>query len=325
VETRWQIELLGRLRATQGERVVTRFRARRTGALLAYLAYHLDRPHPREVLVELLWPGVEPSIGRNNLRRELSSLRRQLEPPGVPAGAVVMANRDSVQLNPAACATDVNAFEAALRRAGRASCSTERVARLTEAAELYRGELLPGYFEEWILPERQRLAELYLQALEQLTAEREQAGDYPGAIQWARRIVAADQLREEGHQELIRLLQAAGQSAAARDQFQELERLLAQELGAIPSPETRDLIDSANSYEARRGAAARRAPPVPAAPSAPHSCPADRHGHLSGCRQRRRADTGTRQRPALRSAASAWRPRTAGGRRPGSGGVCPGQ
>src|SRR5436190_12196787 len=103
METRWRIELLGRLRATQGDHVVTRFRARRTGALLAYLSYYLDRPHPREVLIELLWPEAEPATGRNNLRRELTSLRRQLEPPGVPAGAVVVADRDVVQLLPAAC------------------------------------------------------------------------------------------------------------------------------------------------------------------------------------------------------------------------------
>src|SRR5262249_26961590 len=161
--TRWRIELLGRLRATQGDRVITRFRARRTGALLAYLAYHLERPHPREVLIELFWPEVEPSPGRNNLSRELSSLRRQLEPPSVPAGAVVVADRDSVQLNPAACATDVQAFEAALQSAACAGSGAERLAYLTEAAELYRGELLPGYFEDWILPERQRLAELFFQ------------------------------------------------------------------------------------------------------------------------------------------------------------------
>src|ERR1051326_5283858 len=106
MNTRLRIELLGRLRVTQGEHVISRFRARRTGALLAYLAYYLDRPHPRELLIDLLWPGSEPSTGRSNLRRELTSLRRQLEPPGVPASAVLVANRDTVQLSPAACTTD---------------------------------------------------------------------------------------------------------------------------------------------------------------------------------------------------------------------------
>src|SRR6266571_3153776 len=105
MHTPWRIELLGRLRATQGDRVVTRFRARKTGALLAYLAYHMERPHPRETLIEILWPETDPSSGRSSLSRELTSLRRQLEPPGVPAGAVIIADRHSVQLNPAACAT----------------------------------------------------------------------------------------------------------------------------------------------------------------------------------------------------------------------------
>jgi predicted ATPase/DNA-binding SARP family transcriptional activator len=242
MDARCRIELLGRLRATQGDAVVTRFRARRTGALLAYLAYYLDRPHPREVLIDLLWPEVESRSGRSNLSRELTSLRRQLEPPGMPAGGVVVADRDSVQLNPAACVTDVKAFEAALQIAARARGGAERVARLTEAAELYRGELLPGYFEDWILPERQRLAELYLRALEQLTASLEQTGDHHGAIQWARKAVAADPLREEAHHVLIRLLQAAGRPASALRQYQELERLLAQELGAAPAPEIRNLF-----------------------------------------------------------------------------------
>src|SRR5260370_305541 len=93
MHTLWRIELLGRLRATQGDRVVTRFRARKTGALLAYLAYSMERPHPREVLIELLWPETEPRSGRSSLSRELASLRRQLEPPGVPAGAVEVSLR----------------------------------------------------------------------------------------------------------------------------------------------------------------------------------------------------------------------------------------
>src|SRR5438067_5489258 len=137
MDTPWRIELLGRLRATQGDHVVTRFRARKTGLLLAYLAYDPERPHPREALIELLWPETEPHSGRSSLSRELTSLRRQLEPPGVPEGAVIIADRISVQLNPAACTTDVKAFETALQLAARAGGGAERAARLTEAAELY--------------------------------------------------------------------------------------------------------------------------------------------------------------------------------------------
>ena len=52
----WQMDLFGWLRATQGDRVVSRFRTQRAGSLLAYLAYHRDRSHPREALIERLWP-----------------------------------------------------------------------------------------------------------------------------------------------------------------------------------------------------------------------------------------------------------------------------
>jgi hypothetical protein len=177
MDQRWQIELLGGLRATRHQQVVTRFRTRKTGAWLAYLACHRDCSHPREVLIELLWPESDPKSGRNRLNLARASLRRQLESPGVPQGAVIVADSASVQLNPAACVTDVARFEAARQVAARAGSSTEKEARLIEAVELHRGELLPGYFEEWILPERQRLAERYLQAYLQLVTSLEQAGD----------------------------------------------------------------------------------------------------------------------------------------------------
>src|SRR5438876_5838793 len=141
----WRIELLGWLRATGDDRVVTRFQTQKTGALLACLAYHCQRSHPREVLIELLWPESEPRAGRNKLSLALSSLRHQLEPPGIPAGAVILANRADVQLNPAAVSTDVAQFEAVLRAAARAGSGVEQAQRLTEAIQIYHGELLPGY------------------------------------------------------------------------------------------------------------------------------------------------------------------------------------
>src|SRR5207244_2945613 len=119
-DVRWRIELLGGLRATQGERVVARFSTQRTGALLAYMAYYLDRSHPREVLIDLLWPERAPRAGRQSLSQALSSLRRQFEPPGVPAGALLMADRASVRLNPDAVTTDAAEFEAALASAEQA-------------------------------------------------------------------------------------------------------------------------------------------------------------------------------------------------------------
>jgi DNA-binding SARP family transcriptional activator len=210
MEAPWRIELLGWLRATQGERVVTRFRSQKTGALFAYLAYHAHRSHPREALIELHWPECDPSSGRHRLRMALTSLRHQLEPPGGLGGAVILADNATVQLNRAAFVTDVAQFEARLQVAAAAGSDAERVQRLTEAVALYRGELLPGHYDGWVLQEREWLATRYFQALGEFLAHLEQAGEIGQALEHARQGVRVDPLREEAHRDLIRLLAAAG-------------------------------------------------------------------------------------------------------------------
>jgi DNA-binding SARP family transcriptional activator len=245
----WQIELLGWLRATQGERIVTRFSSNKAGALLGYLSYHRHRSHPREALIELLWPECDPETGRRRLRKALSSLRRQLGPPAGAnrdSGEILLADRATVQLKPA-CDTDVARFEAILQAASRAGGPTERVRSLVEAVELYRGPLLPGYYEEWIIPERQRLEERFSQALRQLILAFEQAGDLDRAVQYAHRAVSADPLREEAHHELIRLYAAAGHRRAALRQYGELERILARDLHTTPAPATCTLVQGIRS------------------------------------------------------------------------------
>src|SRR5262249_9705339 len=138
----WRIELLGWLRLVGAERVITRFRTRKVAALLAYLAFHSHRSHPREELIELLWPGLDPHTGSVNLRTALASLRRQLEPPDIPPGGVLLASRDCIRLNPDVCGTDTARFEAAVRNAARSDDASVKMDQLAEAAELYRGELL---------------------------------------------------------------------------------------------------------------------------------------------------------------------------------------
>jgi predicted ATPase/Tfp pilus assembly protein PilF len=178
MDARCRIELLGGLRVQQGEqRTITRFRTRQTGALLAYLAYHLGRHLPREVLIEAIWPDAEARTGRNNLRIALHSLRSQLEPPGVPAGAVLQTDRFAAGLNPAAVVTDVGEFLAAVQKAETAPEDTVRHAVLRQAIDLYRGELLPGLYDTWVLDEKDRLQALYEQAQEDWQSGLEEASN----------------------------------------------------------------------------------------------------------------------------------------------------
>jgi predicted ATPase/DNA-binding SARP family transcriptional activator/Tfp pilus assembly protein PilF len=245
----WRIELFGTLRAEQPGRSVERFRTRKIGGLLAYLALHPRRNHPREELVERFWPDATPSAGRQNLSQALTSLRHQFEPPGTTPGAFLQATNSDVRLNPTVFSTDVMEFEDALQAAERGSSPLAQERALERAISLYRGELLPGYYEDWVLRLRERLAESYLHALDLLIGAAESRGDLARAAGHARRSLLADPLREETYRDLMRLLAARGEKAAALSTYKDLKRRLRLEVGLTPSPETERLARAIESGE----------------------------------------------------------------------------
>lgn len=264
----WRIELLGGLQALRENRVLNRFSTHKIGALLAYLAYHRGQSLPRGVLIELLWQDKETAQGSQSLRHALSSLRRQLELPGIPAGAVIEADHFNVRLNPETVTTDVEDFHAAIQTATQSRSSSERILHFTRAVELYRGELLPGYYESWILPEQLKLEEQYFQAVESLLRLLEEAGDLQRALAVAHRAVQTDPLREEIHLALMRLYVATGQPQEALHRFTELEHLLRNKLGVEPSLEASDLASLIRAGSLRVRRQERVQPPV--AESIPH-------------------------------------------------------
>src|SRR5947207_1364058 len=102
----WQVRMLGQLQAEGAGRAVRRFATRKVAALFAYLAYYLNRPHPRELLIELLWPESDFEAGRKSLSVALTALRRDLEPNGFSRGSVLVADRFAVRLDARRVATD---------------------------------------------------------------------------------------------------------------------------------------------------------------------------------------------------------------------------
>lgn len=147
----WRVDLLGGLRLNDGAQSLVRMPSRATACLLARLALAPERAHAREELIELLWPGVALDVGRNRLRQALSSLKSILEPASrVPAQPVLRADRSHVRVVRDALVCDAALFEQHLR-AGRPE----------EARALYRGEFMPGHYDEWVDEERLRLAALH--------------------------------------------------------------------------------------------------------------------------------------------------------------------
>ena len=147
----WRLRLLGAVELLDAQGLPTRLPTRAATLLLARMALAPRQQHPREELVELLWPGVGADVGRNRLRQALSVLRSLLEAqgqaPGPAGGALLMADRRAVWLAPGALHCDVDAFVQALAQG-----------ELVTARRIYQGDLLPGHFDEWVLEQRRHLA-----------------------------------------------------------------------------------------------------------------------------------------------------------------------
>jgi len=257
----WRIYLLGGLRAEQGAVVVERFRSQKFGGLLAYLALFPERSHPREELADRFWPDSDVEAARASLRQALASLRRQMEPPPLPMGSVLETDRLYIRLNPDAVRVDVAAFEAAARAGARdgADAAAARAA-LEEATALYRGDLLPGFYDDWVLTERERLRFAYFEVLGRLADLHAREGRPAEAAEAARRLVAAEPAREESHRLLMRHLIAAGRPGDALRQYEELSRTLRDRWDGTPEPET-DVL----AQEARNTLASPEPPSPPVA------------------------------------------------------------
>jgi DNA-binding SARP family transcriptional activator len=233
-------------------------------ALLAFLAVPAGQLHPRDKLVALLWGDRSHDQGRAALRQAVWALRRALN--STPPAALVLEG-DTIGLNAEAVRVDVADFERA--------AAAHDPAGLARAAALYRGEFLAGVaareppFEEWLIVQRERLAELAIEAMARLLRLEQKAGNTEAAVKAALRLLALDPLEEPIHRTLMQLYVQLGRRGAALRQYQTCVSVLQRELGVEPEPETKQL------YQHILRARPARAPDQPALPGPAESSAVD--------------------------------------------------
>lgn len=238
-----RIRLLGGLRIAFDERVVATVDAPRLQSLLAYLLLHSEAPQPRGRVASLFWPESQESQSRTNLRQTLHLLRRAL--PDADRFLEVSAATVRWRVD-AGCWFDVAEFDdltARAEAARKAGASSELRAALEAAVRLYAGDLLPGCYDDWVVPERERLRAAFLRAAELLAELLELERDYRGAIPWARRLVENDPVNEFACQRLMRLCALSGDRAAALRVYHGCATALAREVGIAPSTGARDAYE----------------------------------------------------------------------------------
>lgn len=213
-----------------GRRLDAVLRQPKRTALLVYLA--TARPHgfhARDTLLALFWPESDDRRGRRSLRKALHFLRKHL------GKNAIVSRGDDLSLSGIQC--DAASFDAAVE-AGRAR----------NALELYRGDFLKGFhvsgspeFERWLDAERKRYRRAAARLAWSLSEGEEAAGSDMEAVRFARRAHAIQPLDETGVRRLMELLDRLGDRAGALRVYEQAERLIREEVGVDPAPETRAL------------------------------------------------------------------------------------
>lgn len=244
-----RIYLFGSLQLIPGEAEdgpPLEIRSAKLQTLLAYLSLHPDRPLDRDRVGQALWPDARDSSARRNLREYLYRARQTLE-EFIPGAGMIEAEENFITFSPPpTCWIDLTEFER-LSEEGRrlaAAAPAAAIARLRQAGDLYQGDLLSNLYDDWVINERERLRELFVDNLARLGQLWQVSNRLDEAIGVIRRLLEYDPLREKEHRRLMELYLAGGDRAGALQQYQHCRQILADELGAEPMPETEALYQA---------------------------------------------------------------------------------
>ena len=242
------IRLLGDFSLTYRDEALTGINTPRLHSLFAYLLFHRDAPQLRQHVAFVFWPDTSEAQARNNLRQVLHQLRYALPDFGrfLHVDARTVGWRSD-----AAFFLDIDEFERALALADSAERPDDKRAALERAADLYRADLLPSCYDEWIGAERDRLRQRHRHALARLVDLLEARRDYAEAIRHTQRLIRDEPVEEDAYCRLMRLLTLNSDVTGAMRVYQNCVATLQRELGVEPSQTTRKVYESLLRRESR--------------------------------------------------------------------------
>ncbi|MEZ4735683.1 MAG: BTAD domain-containing putative transcriptional regulator [Caldilineaceae bacterium] len=235
--SRLEVKLLGTPQISLAGVPLNDLGMRKAEAILFYLAVN-QRPYTRTALAGLLWPEVDETDARNNLRRVLPRLRARI-------GDHLRIDRQTVAFDPqAAYWLDVEHFTTTLAAFAQPTSPVALdFAQLAQALTLYQGEFLAGFyvraapaFEEWVLAQREQLRILAVRGLTTLADCYIAQGAHSAGLAATQQLLTIEPWSEVAHFQQMVLLAQSGQRAAALAQYEQCRTLLATEFGAQPLP-----------------------------------------------------------------------------------------
>lgn len=236
-----KIYVLGQFKL-QANDLVLDLPARSAQSLLAYLALNAGVTHRREKLASLLWPEATESNARAYLRRALWQIRKCLENGSLDCENYLQVNDLSVAFNDQ---SDYS-LDADILVSRPETLSLDE---MIEIVRLYRGELLPGFYDEWITIERERLQTAYHQKMNRLLDRLIRERCWDEVINWGEQWIRLGFSPEPAYRSLLKAYAGLGNPGMVSITYQRCVEALNRDLGVDPSPETTRLFEQLRDGE----------------------------------------------------------------------------
>jgi DNA-binding SARP family transcriptional activator len=238
-----RVSLFGKIGVRCDEQILGGFEAHKVQELFCYLLIYRNHSHHREALVDLLWREMPLTQSKRYLSKTLWKLQTALDSrdPSV-SDCILQIEPEWIQLHSGeALWLDVAAFEQAfvvVQGTPGQYLDAQKAQALQECVQLYQGDLLEGWYQDWCIFERERLQQILLSMLDKLMHYCEACQEYEKGLSYGLRILRYDRAREHTHRQLMRLRYLAGDRTGALRQYRQCVAALDEELGVQPARET---------------------------------------------------------------------------------------
>jgi DNA-binding SARP family transcriptional activator len=247
----FKVRLFGKFSVQRDGATIEGIEARKVQELFSYLLLSRNRSQSREVICEELWGDRPPSKSKKYLRQALWRLQLALRDANHPDKSEVVADVDWIQINPSEDLwLDIAEFEqrfSSLNDKDAHELTLRDFSSIQFATELYQGNLLEGWYQDWCLFERERFQIMYLMLLDKLIQYCEIHGHYSVGLFYGTEILRYDHAYERAHRQMMRLYSMAGDRTQALHQYQRCATALQKELDIEPSEPTKQLYEQIRS------------------------------------------------------------------------------
>jgi len=228
-----EVRLLGAFEV-KNEAGEIRISGRHEQSLFSYLVLNSGTFHRREKLAALIWPDSLDETARENLRHILWRIRKAL--PSNPTTEYLLADDVSIAFNTSAPIwLDVSV----LKNAGKSRSAND----LLSALAVYQGELLPGFYDNWVILEREYLNYVFEHNMARLMAALQAERRWLDIMEWGEHWLAFGQRPEPAYRALMYAYMKKGEMPKVADTYARCVRSLG-EIGLEPSDQTKELYES---------------------------------------------------------------------------------